>query len=694
MVNVSFFPDRESKTRIGDKVLCWQSGRIFDQEKETKLAPLPLTFLKYLSQNPGELISREQLLDAVWENRYVSDDAIRGVVKKLREALCDDAKSPRYIKTIPLKGYMLIAGVSEVIEKEAELSGDKTTRLSFLWLLCTVITALIIGYLVMFYPPESANVKTPTINIEQLTHLSGEEEDGDFSELLQTILFSYTKDDSEPPALYRKNLLSRQVERLSFEKAGHFHARFSPDSTRVSYIRETDVGLESIVANYSAKGLSDITAVTGPNSDKEVLSWSSDGTSLYFRSSQFELNSITSAIYRYRLSDKYWQQITFPHVKGSGNHLAEESPNGRYLAVVRNTAERRYSLLVLDLVSKEIKSEVPLPFVPTKLLWLDGENKRLAMSSFKGELYYFDSGSNVLLPQSINQPGINDIFYHCGVRCFYMHQHKLNRTDIIEIPNPFEPSLAVTGMHHESNSAEYHPVYNLVGDSFYFYSKEGLTIHLMRKTLGQASEKLFSVSAGHIINQLSIHPEEQYIAGKIEGRAFIYNQQTKKLTFITSPEEFVNIASWDRGGQFLYFSRLEQNRYVLLKYNVSSGEVTVAGNDIKGRYELKDGRNFVIDDKDRLYELVSKNSQKFIVTLPQIGLGSWQIQGEFLYFVEPKGMSVFMNRINMINSKEERKVLFKNSWVPEFSLHSQGKKMLVIKTLSDEGNLVKVQWSN
>ena len=71
-----------------------------------------MAVLVYLAQRPGEVVSRETLLAAVWPGVIVSDDAVTQVVIKLRKALGDSADSPAYIQTISKRGYRLVAQVS------------------------------------------------------------------------------------------------------------------------------------------------------------------------------------------------------------------------------------------------------------------------------------------------------------------------------------------------------------------------------------------------------------------------------------------------------------------------------------------------------------------------------------------------------------------------------------------------------
>ena len=213
--------DKSDSVKIGDKLICWQTGVVLslpqdpqpdlqpDLQQEPqpafKLEPRPLEFLHYLAQHPGQLVSREQLLEQVWGKRHVSDDAIRGVVKKLREALGDNAKSPSYIKTVPLKGYILIARISEPngtkdplnIEAQSEINiTDNKPVLNFSAAsICIGLALVLLGWLsaVYFIANDPAHKPLALVGptIEPLTHLSGGEVDGDYSEALQTLVFSY-----------------------------------------------------------------------------------------------------------------------------------------------------------------------------------------------------------------------------------------------------------------------------------------------------------------------------------------------------------------------------------------------------------------------------------------------------------------------------------------------------------------------
>jgi serine/threonine-protein kinase len=67
-----------------------------------------------LAENPGEVVSKEDLLDRVWKVEHISDGTLSHAVADLRRALGDDARQPRYIETIRKRGYRLVARVESV----------------------------------------------------------------------------------------------------------------------------------------------------------------------------------------------------------------------------------------------------------------------------------------------------------------------------------------------------------------------------------------------------------------------------------------------------------------------------------------------------------------------------------------------------------------------------------------------------
>jgi DNA-binding winged helix-turn-helix (wHTH) protein len=80
--------------------------------RETASVPLrPKTFavLQHLAERPGELVSKQALLDAVWGDVAVTEEVVRLSIFELRAALGDDRTAPRFIETVPRRGYRFVA---------------------------------------------------------------------------------------------------------------------------------------------------------------------------------------------------------------------------------------------------------------------------------------------------------------------------------------------------------------------------------------------------------------------------------------------------------------------------------------------------------------------------------------------------------------------------------------------------------
>ena len=100
--------------RFGPFELDLHSGELRKNGTRLRLQPQPIEILSVLLEHPGELVTREELRKRLWpEDTFVDfEQGLNTAIKKLRQALCDEAETPRYIETLPRRGYRFIAEVS------------------------------------------------------------------------------------------------------------------------------------------------------------------------------------------------------------------------------------------------------------------------------------------------------------------------------------------------------------------------------------------------------------------------------------------------------------------------------------------------------------------------------------------------------------------------------------------------------
>ena len=94
-----------------DVQIDMEGFRLCKAGKMVPLEPKALNVLIFLVENPGRLVERRELMDAVWGGAFVTDHVLNRAINQLRRGLADDAKEPRYIETVPTRGYRFIAHV-------------------------------------------------------------------------------------------------------------------------------------------------------------------------------------------------------------------------------------------------------------------------------------------------------------------------------------------------------------------------------------------------------------------------------------------------------------------------------------------------------------------------------------------------------------------------------------------------------
>src|SRR5262245_24437497 len=92
-----------------DYVLDPANARVTHGARVLDLRPKTLAVLEYLAANPQRLVTKQELLEAVWSETAVTDWVLTGCMHELRAALGEDAREPRIIETVHRRGYRFIA---------------------------------------------------------------------------------------------------------------------------------------------------------------------------------------------------------------------------------------------------------------------------------------------------------------------------------------------------------------------------------------------------------------------------------------------------------------------------------------------------------------------------------------------------------------------------------------------------------
>lgn len=112
-------------------LFCEKQQTLSSEQEMLQLEPMVVELLAYFCRHTNQIVSRDQLIEEVWQGRVITDNAVTKVINKLRKNLNDDPRKPRFIATLPKKGYKFIAAATELREENiATLANHERSQIS------------------------------------------------------------------------------------------------------------------------------------------------------------------------------------------------------------------------------------------------------------------------------------------------------------------------------------------------------------------------------------------------------------------------------------------------------------------------------------------------------------------------------------------------------------------------------------
>ncbi len=135
--------------RFGTFEIDLQSGELRKRGRRVKLQELPFRVLALLLKNAGQIVTREELRSGLWpSDTFVDfDNGLNAAINKLREALGDSPDSPRFIETLPRRGYRFIAPIEggPVGDLQRDSQGQRLKRFPWSVVTAVLVLALLAG---------------------------------------------------------------------------------------------------------------------------------------------------------------------------------------------------------------------------------------------------------------------------------------------------------------------------------------------------------------------------------------------------------------------------------------------------------------------------------------------------------------------------------------------------------------------
>ena len=274
-------PQTWTRARFADFELDLDAGELRKGGARASIPEQPLRLLEELLEHPGVIVSREQLRAKLWPaDTFVDfEHGLNAAVKRLRDVLGDSADQPRFIETVPKRGYRFIAPIDSDVADTIRTKGRGARRR--VWAGAAAFLLLIaggVGWWLLVQPGEDPAAAPASSRLRRLTFDARLQTDPAFSP--NGRFMAYASNVSGNFDIWIQDLASGAATRLTDDPRHDTQPDWSPDGRSILFRSERDGGGLFVISPQDRH-------VTRLTSFGYSPRWSPDGKSFAFGSGVF-----------------------------------------------------------------------------------------------------------------------------------------------------------------------------------------------------------------------------------------------------------------------------------------------------------------------------------------------------------------------------------------------------------------------
>ena len=741
----------ESEISFDHFVIRTPSGEVLKDGKAVKFEPQVFTFLLLLIRHKEHIVSRDEIVAAVWGDKKASDDAIRALVKKLRIALGDNARAPKFLKTVPLKGYLFIMPV------HVEFHQPDWWRSKYAIYSVSVAAIILITLLVQAqFGTFQSDVKKPTreVYVSTITQMKGNEVSPYLSKN-NYLLFSHRAINDKSLHLYIKELNSSISKRITWDDADYIDGIFSSDASQ-AIVKKRIADKESLLlfnfdTNFNvikaepieldkALLLQQIKAISYSHDDKNLYLFGEVKSNSRLTTSTNALNSPTSSesnvvlndnvnaeldgsgdqnlnrmmqaanfgLIRYNIELKESKVLSLPVPIGARVIDAKESINGEFLAVLIRY-DSYADLYIQSIESKEVKFVKRVPVQSNSIVW-GPDSKSVSFATHTGELLNLNIAKQRLYRWSGLPFKASAVVSQCDDYCFVVKEKEADLISIVERPFVFNQLAYISANQFSLTSNDQFPTYFDKGNGIYFVSLSENELAIKRYIDGEGLETIYELPKTSDIKSFVLSPDEKLFAGELDGRIFMYNLKTRTLSFLNSGAS-VNMNPVWLNNDVLLYQQIENGSSMIYAHDFVANRAKLLAKGLLFIKPLHDKWWLLVDEELNAYlhkQTTTESAQigeaselpffspdtlventKF-AQLDSVNNSGFKFIDNALYFISSSENTYLLHKVTLETGKRESRDLGLQTVLAQFDIHPDMQKMVLVESSISQSNLLKV----
>ena len=334
---------RSTAFRIGPWLVQPRLHRLTRDEQVITLEPKVMDVLVVLARHAGDVVLRDELLETIWADQVVTEEALTRCISALRSAFGDDYQQPAFIETIRKTGYRLIAPVSpEVVPPPSTVPAPSRTpeqprsEQTRPWPRVLGALALVSLALLGTYIWRTTPAVSPALKIAPFTTYVGNEMQPAFAPDGNHVAFAWDNREGTRLDIYIKAAQEETPFRVTRDSAYEVSPTWSPDGSRLAFARVWN-GCEILTVPMLGgpqRKLADCGGWGNPQ-----LDWSPNADVPLLAISETPSRQEPHRIALLSLETLEKHPLTSPAPQHRGDRMPRFSPDGETIAFVRTTDE-------------------------------------------------------------------------------------------------------------------------------------------------------------------------------------------------------------------------------------------------------------------------------------------------------------------------------------------------------------------